>query len=220
MLVDAIYFKSQWAHPFPERLTAPAPFFAPGRRRSVPTMHLTDDFAFTESSTDGVQVIELPYVDPGFSMVLVVPMAKAGLAAVEAGLTVERFDAWIGALADEHIALSLPKFRIAPAESLRLTGPLGELGIRTAFTSAADLTGIVPSSERLQLDDAYHKGFIVVDEKGTEAAAATAVVGVRSAPAGEPRVVKVDRPFLYFIRDTRSGLVMFMGRVVDPKKNG
>ena len=85
------------------------------------------------------------------------------------------------------------------------------------FGAEADLTGIAPASEQLQLAEAYHKGFINVDEKGTEAAAATAM-GMRAGgmPA-EPREVKVDRPFLYVIRDTRSGLVLFMGRVVDPK---
>ena len=217
VLVNAIYFKAPWTHPFMEHLTAPAPFFAGKASRDVPTMHVTEHFTFTESAADGVQVIELPYGDPGFSMVLVVPTKKDGLPAVEAALTSEKLAAWTGALTGERIALSLPKFRIAPAESLQLSRVLGELGIRKAFGDEADFTGIAPASEQLQLAEAYHKGFINVDEKGTEAAAATAM-GMRAGgmPA-EPREVKVDRPFLYVIRDTRSGLVLFMGRVVDPK---
>jgi serpin B len=219
VLVNAIYFKSQWANPFPEHRTAPAPFFAAAGKRDVPTMSHTERFSFTESTADGVQVIELPYGTPGFAMTLVVPLAKDGLSEVEGALTADRLTAWVGALAGERIALSLPKFRIAPAEGLRLAGVLGELGIRKAFTAEADLTGIAPASEQLMLSEAFHKGFIAVDEKGTEAAAATAMAARAGAmaPSDEPRVVKVDRPFLYLIRDTRSGLVMFMGRVVDPK---
>lgn len=217
VLVNAIYFKSQWMEPFPEHLTKPAPFFTGKGSHDVPTMSVTEHFSFTESAADGVQVIELRYRDPGFAMVVVAPLAKDGLPAVEAALTSEKLAAWTGALAGERIALSLPKFRIAPAEGLRLSKALGELGIRKAFSAEADLTGIAPQSEQLLLSEAYHKGFIAVDEKGTEAAAATAMAARAGGMPSEPRAVKVDRPFLYFIRDTRSGLVMFMGRVVDPK---
>jgi len=217
VLVNAIYFKASWENPFSEHLTAPAPFFAGKRSHDVPTMHVTEHFSFIESNADGVQVIELPYGDRGFAMTLVVPLAKDGLAKLEAALTSEKLTSWTAALAGERIALSLPKFRIAPAEGLRLSKALGELGVRKAFGREADLTGIAPASEQLQLAEAYHKGFIAVDEKGTEAAAATAMAGRAGGMPAEPREVKVDRPFLYFIRDTRSGLVMFMGRVADPK---
>jgi serpin B len=217
VLVNAIYFKSQWMAPFPDHLTKPAPFFAGKRSHDVPTMNVTEHFSFTESTADGVQVIELRYRDSGFSMLLVVPLAKDGLPAVEAALTNERLTAWTGALVGERISLSLPKFRIAPDEGLRLSQALGELGIRKAFSAEADFTGIAPASEQIQLAEAYHKGFIAVDEKGTEAAAATAMAARAGGMPSEPRAVKVDRPFLYFVRDTSSGLVMFMGRVVDPK---
>jgi serpin B len=219
VLVNAIYFKSQWANPFPEHATKPAPFFAGKGSHDVPTMHITDYFTLTESAADGVQVVELRYGDPGFAMTLVVPLAKDGLPKVEAALTSEKLASWTGALTGERIALSVPKFRIAPADGLRLSAALGELGIRKVFGAEADLTGIAPASEQLQLAEAYHKGFIAVDEKGTEAAAATAMAARAGSamPSTEPREIKVDRPFLYFVRDTRSGLVMFMGRVVDPK---
>lgn len=220
VLVNAIYFKSQWMEPFQESDTKPAPFFAEGKRaHDVPTMHATEHFSFTESAADGVQVVELRYGDPGFSMVIVVPLEKDGLSKVEAALTADKLAAWTSALEGERIALSLPKFRIAPADGLRLSGVLGKLGIRKVFGAEADLTGIAPASEQLQLAEAYHKGFIAVDEKGTEAAAATAMAARAGGamPTAEPRAVKVDRPFLYLVRDTRSGLVMFMGRVVDPK---
>lgn len=217
VLVNAIYFKSQWMAPFAEDQTKPAPFFTSKRAHDVPTMSVTEHFSFTESTADGVQVVELRYRDAGFSMLLVVPLAKDGLPAVEAALTSERLTAWTGALVGERLALSLPKFRIAPDEGLRLSQALGELGIRKAFSAEADFTGIAPASEQIQLAEAYHKGFIAVDENGTEAAAATAMAARAGGMPSEPRAVKVDRPFLYFVRDTKSGLLMFMGRVVDPK---
>ncbi|MCB9718702.1 MAG: serpin family protein [Myxococcales bacterium] len=217
VLVNAIYFKAAWMSPFTDFLTAPAPFHAAGGDHDVPTMHVTEHFSFAEA--EGVQVVQLPYVDPRFAMTVVIPTATDGLAAVEASLSAETVDGWVGALAGERLSLSMPKFRIAPGEALRLREILGELGIVKAFGDDADLTGIAPASEQLQLSEAFHKGFIEVDEKGTEAAAATAIAARAgsAAPVDEPREVKVDRPFLYLIRDTRSGLLLFMGRVTDPK---
>ena len=222
VLVNAIYFKSSWMAPFPEPMTKPAPFFTGKGSHDVPTMSVTEHFSFTESKADGVQVIELRYRDPGFAMVVVSPLAKDGLPAVEAALTSEKLAAWTGALTGERIALSLPKFRIAPTEALRLSKALGELGIRKAFSAESDLTGIAPASEQLQLAEAYHKGFIAVDEKGTEAAAATAVVMAEGAgmPAAPPVSFHVDRPFLFVLRDRVSGAVLFMGRVEDPTAKG
>ncbi|MEX1365355.1 MAG: serpin family protein, partial [Nannocystaceae bacterium] len=217
VLVNAIYFKSPWLHPFNEGMTAPAPFFAAAGTHDVPTMRVTERMAVAQ--TDDAQIVELAYVDPRYSMTVVVPTAVDGLAAIEAGLSVETLEGWHTATKGERISLSLPKFRIAPDDAMRLSGPLQELGIRKAFSAAADLTGIAPASEQLMLSEAFHKGFIEVDEKGTEAAAATAIVARAgsAAPIEEPREVKVDRPFLYLIRDTNSGLVLFMGRVTDPK---
>lgn len=219
VLVNAIYFKSQWMSPFPERLTAPAPFAAQGGTHDVPTMRVTEHFRVAQSPTDGVWVVELPYADPGFAMTLVVPTAQDGLPAVEAALTTEMLDGWLAAAKGERVELWLPKFRIAPTEGIRLAGVLGELGIHTVFSDQADLTGIALPREQLQLAEAYHKGFIEVDENGTEAAAATAMVARAGGmpPSDEPRVLKVDRPFLYLVRDTQTGLVLFIGRVADPK---
>ncbi|MCX4240128.1 serpin family protein, partial [Paraliomyxa miuraensis] len=220
VLVNAIYFKSQWMSPFPEHRTAPAPFSAPGGPHDVPTMTVTEHFRIARLPSEGVSLIELPYADPAFAMTVVVPTAVDGLAALEAALTPETLDRWMGALTGERVALSLPKFRIAPAESLRLQPVLGELGIRTLFTAEADLTGIAPPREQLQLSEVFHKGFIAVDEKGTEAAAATAVLARAGGMPSEPTVLAVDRPFLYLVRDTKTGLVLFLGRVVDPKTEG
>ncbi|MCA9712253.1 MAG: serpin family protein, partial [Myxococcales bacterium] len=218
VLVNAIYFKSQWQDPFEEGATSPAPFFASSGAHDVPTMHATHHYGFAEPEGAGVQVLELPYEAPGLAMTLLVPTAKDGLAAVEGALSAETLAGWVAAAKGERLALALPKFRIAPAESLRLAKLLGQLGIQAAFSADADLTGMAPSTEQLMFSECFHKGFIEVDEKGTEAAAATALVAVPGGapPVGEPRTVTVDRPFLYLIRDTRSGLVLFVGRVVDP----
>ena len=217
VLVNAIYFKASWMTPFPQRLTAPAPFHAAKGKHDVPTMNVTTSMRVTSDAAAPVQVVELPYLDPQFAMTIVMPTAADGLAALEASLGPDSLAGWQDGLAQQRVALSLPKFRIAP-DGLRLAEILGRLGIKAVFSSEADLTGIAPASEQLQLAEAYHKGFIEVDERGTEAAAATALVARAGGmpPSSEPRVLKIDRPFLFLVRDTKSGMLLFMGRVQDP----
>src|SRR5690606_33000473 len=129
-------------HPFPEHRTAPAPFTTPAGPRPVPTMRVTEHLAVAEPAGLDAWLVELPYDGPGFAMTLVVPTATDGLPAVEAALSADALREWIAAAKPERVELRLPKFRIAPAEGLRLSGALGELGIRTLFSAQADLTGL------------------------------------------------------------------------------
>jgi serpin B len=170
-----------------------------------------------------VKVLELPYENGALAMDIVLPDAVDGLDAVEARLTPALLDKWFGAAAGEHVAVSLPKLEIAPQAPLSLATTLSAMGMPLAFTQGrADFTGMAnppDPAERLHISAVFHKGFIKVDEKGTEAAAASAVimaVEAAAAPVSQPREFKADHPFLYFLRDTRSGLVLFMGRVADP----
>jgi serpin B len=221
-LVNAIYFQGDWAVPFRKERTSPAPFFT-GKTasKSVPTMQQEEHLHF--AATDGVKVLELPYQNGALAMDFVLPDAVDGLDAVEARLTPAVFDRWIGAAATDEVNVSLPRFEVAPAASLSLGDTLAALGMPLAFDRhKADFTGIAspPSpDDRLFIAGAFHKAFIRVDEKGTEAAAATAVMAAvaGAAPqAAPPKEFKADHPFLFFLRDVRSGLVLFMGRVVDP----
>jgi serpin B len=168
-------------------------------------------------------VLEMPYVNGALAMTLVLPDAVDGLPAVEARLAPGVYDRWMGALSLAEVSVSLPRLELAPAESLSLADTLSAMGMPLAFDRAgADFTGMAQPlgpDDRLYIAGVFHKAFLKLDEKGTEAAAATAVI---SDPVGnggshpEPKEFKANHPFLFFLRDTRTDLVLFMGRVADP----
>lgn len=219
VLVNAIYFLGSWDTPFEPWDTRPEPFYlTPSRKKPVPTMNR--NATLWVGRKGGVTAVELPYQGGGLSMLILVPDKIDGLAAVEATLDLKRLDALRAAMRAEYIWLSLPKFELSPA-SLELREHLEALGMRSAFDpKEADLTGIASPSgrdARLVLQDVFHKGFVRVDEKGTEAAATTAFGSVMgSDPPPPPRRLQVDHPFLFLIRDNASGVILFLGRVSDP----
>jgi serpin B len=158
-------------------------------------------------------------------MMLLVPDEIEGLAAVEGTLDAGKLEALVGAMTVETVWLSLPKFEVKPEGSLSLGEPLMSLGMPIAFDrKMADFTGIAnpPNpDDRLAIAQVFHKGFVKVDEKGTEAAAATAMTmmtGAGMVAQEPPRRLKADRPFLFLIRDNASGIVLFLGRVSDPSR--
>lgn len=218
VLVNAVYFKASWRTPFIEGMTGRADFHGAAGKRTVMMMEKTGRFAANVVPGARLKLLELPYTST-YSLVIVLPDTNDGLAAVEKALDVKTLDGWISGLRDQDVAVKLPRFKIEPGEGLRLAGILGTLGLRTAFDpSAADFTGMAPRSEQIVLSEAFHKAFVAVDEKGTEAAAATAV-GARSGggmPTDEPLAFTADHPFLFMIRDQSSGAILFMGRLSDP----
>jgi serpin B len=220
VLVNAIYFLGDWAQPFTKEATRPAPFhLSSSAKTDVPTMHQTESFGWMRG--EGFQALELPYREGAFSMLVLLPDAVDGLATLENELSAESLARIVGALARTRVALALPKFEVNPAASIPLSRLLQGLGMERAFDrERADFTGIAnppDPRERLFIGEAFHKAFVKTDEKGTEAAAATAVAMARaSAIQGQPVPFKADHPFLFLIRDRASGLVLFMGRVADP----
>jgi len=219
VLVNAVYFKAQWVDIFQERATKPQPFFVDGKAASkVPTMSRTGYMRYGKVAGDKLAVLELPYESGPFAMDIVIPEDKDGLADVEAKLDPGHVDAWLAAASSSYVDLSLPKFKVEPPDAIRLAKTLISMGLKTAFSDAADFTGMAPKEELIQLAEAFHKAFIEVNEKGTEAAAATAIVGRAGSgmPSDGPIAVKVDRPFLFMIRDRQSGAILFMGRVTNP----
>jgi serpin B len=220
VLANAIYFLGDWAEPFAKEATQPAPFsVSPSARKDVPTMHAVQSFRFV--AKDGLKAVELPYKGGQMSMLLVLPDAPDGLPALESSLTAERLDGMVASLAATRVHVSLPRFEIDPPGALGLGGALSKLGLTDAFSPAmADFTGIgnpPDPRDRLFISEVFHKAFVRVDEKGTEAAAATAVVMDRAAAImARPVEFKADHPFLFFIRDNPTGIVLFMGRVADP----
>jgi len=209
VLVNATYLKADWARPFNAAFTEKRPFrLASGRRVRVPTMAATTDAP--TAATAGVRAIDLPYEGERLAMLILVP---SDLAAFERDLTAETIDAIVAALEPGGVALTMPTFSARTRVDLR--APLQALGIIDAFDERlADLTGISPEPN-LHVSAAVHQAFVKVAEKGTEAAAATAIGD--SGTSGPPPAFKVDRPFLWLIRDRETGSVLFLGRVLDPR---
>ncbi len=223
VLVNAIYFLGDWAQPFEREATRPAAFhLTASATKDVPTMNRTAGFRIAQK--DGVTALEIPYKGGELSMMILVPDEIAGLAAVEGALDTKQLDALAGAMKSERVWVALPRFEVNPGGSLSLGEDLKAMGMPLAFDRGkADFTGIAnppDPDDRLVIAEVFHKGFVRVDEKGTEAAAATAVMALRagSAAMAPPRQLKVDRPFLFLIRDNASGLVLFLGRVTDPSR--
>jgi len=220
VLVNAIYFLGDWAEPFEKGATRPSPFRLSAKEtKEVPTMSRTDSYRI--ASRDGLSALELPYAGGDLSMVVLLPDAVDGLAGMEASMTDAKLTAILGDLRSERVWVSLPKFTINPAVSLSLRDDLMGLGMRSAFDrDRADFTGIANppnKADRLFISQVFHKGFIRVDEKGTEAAAATAVSMARAGGMpSKPMEFKADHPFAFVIRDNASGLILFMGRVLNP----
>ncbi len=215
VLANAIYFKAPWLEPFAEGATIDAPFHrAPGDDETVRTMHRTDHFAYAD--VGDAQVLSLPYRGRTMSMLVVLPKAMDGLAAVESSVSPETLAGWTSRLSSAKVRLSLPTFRFT--SGFQLGDALEGLGMRLAFDAQnADFSGMT-ATERLWIGAVVHKAFVAVDEKGTEAAAATAVLmRAGSAPRPEPVVTfNADHPFLFVIRHEPTGAILFLGRVADP----
>jgi serpin B len=219
VLTDAIYFKGDWASKFPKDLTRDEPFHLDARRqKSAPLMHHTDQFSYFDA--DGLQALEMPYVGKDLSMVVLLPKKVDGLAELEAGLTAEKLDGLLHGLAGREVVVTFPKFKAE--SSMELSDVLSGMGMAPAFSDGADFSGMNGGREPLKISDVTHKATIDTNEEGTEAAAATAVnVTLAAAPQHfeipKPEF-RADHPFLFLIRDTRSGSVLFLGRLADPAK--
>ena len=222
VLVNAIYFLGGWQTPFLKARTKPEPFRTlPTAEHEVATMHTFGHFAF--AALDRVKVLEMHYAGGNVAMVIVLPDAIDGLAAVEKTMRAPTLGKWVKALQPTLVDVALPKFEINPSTSTPLRDHLIALGMPSAFDEAkADFTGMANPSKanpRLYLSGAFHKAFVELDEKGTEAAAASGLIGGLlggSSHHENPSVFHADHPFLFFLRHTQSGAILFMGRVADP----
>jgi serpin B len=214
VLVNAIYFQAGWASTFDASGTSPQTFTrADGTTEQVPTMMQTSTFAYAEAP--GWQAVELPYIGGQVAMEVVLPAEGAG-AGFDAALTSAQFASMVGGMTPQDVRLSLPKVQVAGA-SFSIKTALQALGMQTAFTPAADFTPMTPGGA--EISDAFHQSFLSVDETGTEAAAATAVVGADATVAlPPPHIVDmaVSRPFFLAIRDVPTGTILFAGKIQEP----
>ena len=212
VLTNAVYFKGEWATQFDKQQTREAPFtLADGKEESAPLMNQTGEFGFLEQPD--LQVLELPYAGGKLSMVILLPRQHDGLPALEKSLSADELARWIGGLAPRKVRVSLPRFKMTCAAEL--SEVLKKLGMQSAFDRRADFSGM-DGTQMLYISAVLHKAFVDVNEEGTEAAAATGVV--MKLKSGTPSVplFRADHPFLFLIRDVRSGSIVFMGRVLDP----
>ncbi len=224
VLVNALYFKAAWENDFSERVTKPLPFFVPGGSpANVPTMFQQRRMGYKKES--GYSAVTITYTGHALHFLIILPDAKEGLPAVEKALTADKLTALSKLPSDQEVMLYLPKFKLQPP-TLPLAKPLRALGMKTAFDDppgSADFSGMAPRTpdEYLMISDVYHKTFMALDEKGTEAAAATAVaMKAGSAMMKEkpkPVEFRADHPFLFAIQHRESGVCLFLGRMSDPR---
>jgi serpin B len=212
-LTNAVYFKAAWQSPFNEAATVDAPFtLLDGQQQNVPTMRLSQTLEV--SVTDELTTVRLPYV--GGTMVMEILMPSLNMWNSPEGVgQLWSNQANFPEMQPENVSLSLPKFQIE-TPIMDLIPALKANGMQLAFTDQADFSGI-SGDQSLYVSTIAQKAFIDVNEKGTEASAATiAVVQQKSAPSGEPLQIKIDRPFIFQIRDTATGAILFMGTVMHP----
>ncbi len=218
VLVDAVYFKGQWGTPFERSETQNKPFtLAGGRQVQAPMMHVDDHFGYT-ALADGTKVLRMGYEGGMFEMVIALPANSDGLAALERNVNGSTVSAWVQQMEEPEVQVHLPRFRVAPRTPIQLGSDLQAMGMPLAFSNDADFSGI-SAAQRAKIGAVVHRAFVAVDEKGTVAAAATAVVMDTAGAAPPPSRVETfdaDHPFLFFIRDDVSGAILFWGRLVDP----
>ena len=216
VLTNAVYFKGDWVHPFNKQNTREEDFAVSVQEKvKVPLMHLKSKLGYAEEET--FQVLELPYVGRDLSMVVLLPKKADELPELEKTLTVDKLTSLMPTLHVREVNAYLPKFNLETSFGLNST--LQAMGMKRAFTREADFSGI-SSAEALYISAVLHKAYVDVNEEGTEAAAATGVVA-RAMAARLPQpipVFRADHPFLFLIRDTKAGSILFMGRLTKPTK--
>ena len=211
VLTNAIYFKAAWQSPFVKEATGSGTFkLLNGGQVSVSMMHQMHFYSYIQGP--GYQAVELPYDDGQLSMVVLLP-DTGQFDAFQDALNSEMLDGIIASMTEQNVILSLPKFQFD--SSFGLKQALSSMGMPLAFSDKADFSGM-DGAHDLLISDVLHKAFVSVDEAGTEAAAASAVVvGVTAMPAN-PITLSIDRPFIFLIRDIQTGTILFVGRVMNP----
>lgn len=218
VLANAIYFKGSWEVPFDPDATGAAPFtLSTGKKVDVPMMAIEDQFGFFDTET--FKAIELPCTGKELTMVIFLPNTADGLANLERALTPDQLISCFESLNRRQVNVSLPRFRIS--STFQLDKPLESMGMKALFSAEnASLSGIIDQHQQggtsAWVPSVVHKAFIEVNEEGAEAAAATGIEMESRSSNIPPALFRADHPFLFMIRDRRSGSLLFIGRVTDP----
>ena len=215
VLTNAVYFKGDWKMPFEANSTYEQPFYPlTGKPSDVKMMNMQADFGYHEDQQ--VQVVQLPYKGDDLSMLVILPKSKdkAAMQQLVQDLRADTIKQWSTDLVTQEVNLFLPKFKLA--ERYDMKGLLSEMGMPSAFKDNAKFK-LFDEPLPIKIDDFYHQAVVIVDEKGTEAAAATAIVAVEaSAPINQPVEFKADHPFIFLIKDNKTDAILFLGQVNKP----
>jgi serpin B len=220
VLTNAVYFKGIWQDKFEKTATSEQDFYDIDQKiLKVSMMNNSKSYKYFEN--DSLQVLELPYKGDKISMLVLLPKEKDGVINLGLDLNAENLDIWLKGLSETEVNVYLPKFELE--YDCNLSDILINLGMAQAFSQEqADFSGMNgkgwDSPQHLILDKVIHKAWVKVDEEGTEAAAATAVVMMTNSisVAKEPKQFKADHPFIFIIHDNPSGAILFIGRVMNP----
>ena len=211
VLTNAIYFKGFWEQRFKKDLTKDGEFkVSKDKKVTVPLMTQKHDYKYKDFGD--LKVLEMPYKGKNFSMIVLLPKEAGGIKKLEESVTMENLEKWTSNLMLEEVIVYFPRFKMS--SNFELSEVLKALGLTQAFSRDADFSRMTGTKE-LFISAVLHKGYVDVNEKGTEAAAATAVV---MKPKGIPMKIefRADHPFIFLIRENTTGSIMFMGRVMDP----
>ncbi len=212
ILLNAIHFKANWKYKFPEEKTRQMIFHHPARQYIAQFMHIKQDFNYYKDSI--FTFVEIPYDDDLASMFILFPTDSCDIDEFITNITYNKFKSIHELSKKEKIDLLIPKFKIET--KYKLKKPLIEMGIIKAFTNSANFKGMNGRSD-LMIDDVIHQAFIEIDENGTEAAAATAVV-VRAKSLPNVYYVNLNRPFVFIIKENYMNSVLFMGKFMNPEE--
>jgi len=213
VLTNAIYFKGYWSSKFKTENTKDIPFkLTTGEESNTPTMYQKSKFNYAEN--DMIQILEMPYIGDKLSMVILLPKEKGTIKQLENRLTVENLKNWLLMLRSQEVNVWIPKFKTT--SRFYLEESLKQMGMPDAFSlPPADFSGITGIND-LFINKVIHKAFVDVNEEGTEAAAATAVVMTKGISMA--KAFKADHPFIFMIRDKHSGSILFLGRIMNPNE--
>ena len=215
-LINAIYFKGTWTIQFDEEKTRDGTFYTSGETQStVKMMSLREEFPYYEN--DELQMVDLPYGNGDFSMTIVLPKKEKNIDALISDMSEESWNLLTSNLSPDTGDILLPRFKLE--YKTELIRPLTEMGMGIAFSEGLADFSKMRSQNDLFISRVLHKSFVEVNEEGTEAAAVT-VVGIdTSIGPSQGFSMIVNRPFLFVIREHRSGTIMFMGKIVNPREN-
>ena len=214
VLTNAVYFKGDWKLPFEVNTTTDQPFYNPmGTSYNVKMMQLQSYFRYNEDKQ--VQVVQLPYKGDNLSMLVVLPKSKdkAAMQQLVRDLSADKIKQWSKDLVGQEVNVHLPKFRLEAGYQMK--DLLTDMGMPRAFQKGAGFN-LFDNSPPIYVDDVYHKAVVIVDEKGTEAAAATGIVANATAASAPPPMFKADHPFVFMIKDNKTDAILFLGQVNKP----